>query len=61
VSEKSLDELLAKLSPDERAQWNAHLTCYGTASLHEDADGKVRVIPPWELYVSSQDQAAESK
>lgn len=45
-----LDTLLARLTPAEREEWQNHLNYYGTASIHENADGTVRVVPPWEIF-----------
>lgn len=45
-----LDTLLARLTPAEREEWQNHLNFYGTASIHENKDGSVRVVPPWEIF-----------
>lgn len=49
TNDANLDRLLAKCTPEQRGEWQNHLNFYGTACIHEEADGSVRVIPPWEL------------
>lgn len=44
------DEVLAKLSPEQREEVFRLRIIYGTACVEEQADGTYRVVPPEEMF-----------
>lgn len=52
MSEDTHNRLVQKLTSEQFAEYRYNLDLFGTAMLHEDAAGNVRVVPPEELWPS---------